>query len=669
MGKIIDNQSDLEDGIEHWSMANVIKDYNNKLDDFKFHVGSGFFFIDSFGELYKSLNIKKLNLGSDAYFNQWKTHAPILIMMGKQTNKNTKNTLLDAENIIKYALNSNTIEYMEFLEKLIKNDLIKFKVFTEKRFHAKIYFFYDNDSIADVYVGSANLTSSGLTRNIELTAPINGTFDDRNSHKEWFLNLWKKSTDDLNVLEIIQSYKNNDFIYYEPQAFFENLIKIMDKDYLFYNSDISDNTLLVKFQSFDFYQVMNVLNKYNSCILASSVGLGKSYVALEVMRYYENNEMKSLLVGPSNLIKGGVWEEYLDKYNLNVEVIGFGDLQQTNFNVNSYKHYDLIVVDEAHNLRNASNRRTKMKEIMKNSPNAKFLFLTATPINIKISDLISLIDLFYEIHKSNWLNKNLKREYEKFKVKVNKFENPKDDKSLELFEEIQEMQKYIEQELIVKSTRNMIKKYFTDDLKLLSGTTELSEPEVVKVVYDYPQKYRNHFFKILPSFLLKLSYEYTKFRSDEIEGFIYKEDLNLIAMYRWLLYKRAESSIYAFYKSLKSLENKIRSYVLFLEYGILDDKEIKNIPDKEIKEKLARAKSVYDKNNDKFKNMVIFNLKKDISYIEDMTSQLNNLMIDSHFIDDKKLEKLKNILIENSEKKCLIFTEYFDTLEYIYIYI
>ena len=133
----------------------------------------------------------------------------------------------------------------------------------------------------------------------------------------------------------------------------------MDKEYLFYNSDISDNTLLVKFQSFDFYQVMSTLEKYNGCILASSVGLGKSYVALEVMRYIENNDMEALLIGPPNLIKGkdSVWNEYLQKYDLKVEKISFGELQQKKFDASRYLNYDLIVIDEAHNLRNSSNRK------------------------------------------------------------------------------------------------------------------------------------------------------------------------------------------------------------------------------------------------------------------------------------------------------------------------
>ena len=429
MSRIVDNQKIIQDGLNHVNMVDIFKEYHDDSEDFKFHVGSGFFFLDGFGELYDLIDIDKLKLGSDSYKNEWGTPAPILVMMGKETNQTTKEALIDAASMVKYALNTHEEQYMEFLEDLIKKNLIKFKVFTEQRFHAKIYFFYDGRALEDVYVGSANLTSAGLTRNIELTAPMNTTKSLKKVHREWFNNLWDRATDDLNVLDIIKTYKTYDFIYYEPIKFFENLIKLMDKEYLFYNSDISDNTLLVKFQSFDFYQVMSTLEKYNGCILASSVGLGKSYVALEVMRYVENNDMDALLVGPSNLVKGkeSVWNEYLQKYDLDIETVCYGDLQQSNFDSSEYKNYDLVVIDEAHNLRNASNRRKHMMELIKNSPNAKYLLLTATPVNVKISDLNSLIDLFYEVNKHRWLDKELKTRYELFKTKVNKLEKSSDD--------------------------------------------------------------------------------------------------------------------------------------------------------------------------------------------------------------------------------------------------
>jgi superfamily II DNA or RNA helicase len=666
LSRIVDNQKNIQDGLNHVNMVDIFKEYHDDSEDFKFHVGSGFFFLDGFGELYDFIEIDKLKLGSDSYENDWGTRAPILVMMGKETNQTTKEALIDAENMVKYALNTHEEQYMEFLEDLIKKDLIKFKVFTEQRFHAKIYFFYDGRSLEDVYVGSANLTSAGLTRNIELTAPMNTTKSLKKVHRVWFNSLWNRATDDLNVLDIIKTYKTHDFIYYEPIKFFENLIKLMDKEYLFYNSDISDNTLLVKFQSFDFYQVMSTLEKYNGCILASSVGLGKSYVALEVMRYVENNDMDALLVGPSNLVKGkeSVWNEYLQKYDLDVETVGYGDLQQSNFDSSEYKNYDLVVIDEAHNLRNASNRRKHMMELIKNSPNAKYLLLTATPINVKISDLNSLIDLFYEVNKHRWLDKELKTRYELFKTKVNKLEKSSDDYD-EILKEVLELQEYVEKELIVKSTRSMIREYFSEDLKRLAGTDEIPEPEVFSEIYDYPEEYHEKFFNILPGFLLNLSYEHAKFYRDE-EGLKYFENKNLMPIYKWVLYKRAESSIYGFYASIKKLKERLEIYISYLENSMLEEET--NLPiTSEFKERLDIAKSIYNSfESDEEKRLVIQNMSEDIRKISEMINELEKFKTNMTFKDDSKIEQLKSILQKNKDKKCLIFTEYFDTLYYLF---
>jgi len=514
-------------------------------------------------------------------------------------------------------------------------------------------------------VGSANLTSAGLTRNIELTAPMNTTKSLKKVHKEWFNHLWKRATDDLNVLDIIETYKKHDFIYYEPKEFFENLIKLMDKEYLFYNSDISDNTLLVKFQSFDFYQVMSILEKYNGCILASSVGLGKSYVALEVMRYIESNDMEALLIGPSNLVKGrdSVWNEYLGRYDLEVETVGYGDLQQANFDASKYINYDLVVIDEAHNLRNPSNRRKHMMDLIHNSPNAKYLLLTATPINIKISDLNSLIDLFYEVNKHRWLDKELKERYEKFKTKVNKLEKSSDEYS-ELLEDVLGLQEYIEKELIVKSTRNMIREYFSEDLKRLAGTDEILDPKVFSEIYDYPEDYHEKFFNKLPDFLLSLRFEHAKFYRDE-NGFKYFENKNLMPIYKWLLYKRAESSIYGFYMSIKKLKNRLEIFISYLENQILiEDKSLEITPD--LLERLKIAKTIYQQfESDIERTNVIKNMKGDIEKISEMIKEIEQFKTDMKFRDDSKIDQLKEILRQNRDKKCLIFTEYFDTLHYL----
>lgn len=661
MTKIIDNQIDLKDNLIHSNMINVIKEYSDDAIDFKMHIGSGFFFIDSLNYIYNNIDFNKVSLGDDIYEEKWGTKAPLLIMMGKQTNEDTKTALLSINNMFINSLNNYSDNEINTLENLVTKNLINFKVFTDKRFHAKIYFFYNNNVLEDIYVGSANFTPAGLSSNIELTSPISADKNIRKAHEEWYLNLWNRSTSDFNVLEIIKNFKNYDFIYYSPENFFKNLIRILNKDYLFHDSTITDDTLLVEFQSFDFYQVMKTLEKYNGCILASSVGLGKSYVALEVIKYFENNNKDALLIGPSNLIKNGEWDNYLKQYNLEVEKIGFGDLQQDLFDVNNLtNNYELIVVDEAHNLRNKSNRRDRMIEITNRYPNAKYLFLTATPINTRISDLNNLIDLFYEVNKDTWLGKDLKTQYETFRTKVNKFERSNKDNNKE-YEKIQDLQTIIEREIIVKTTRNIIQKYFQNDLMKLSGSTEIIKPNIRPIEYSYNKNYQEEIFNKIADFLFNLSYEYAKFRSDGDNNYEYIEDLNLLYTYKWIMYKRAESSLFAFYKSLLKMKRNINNYI-----SLFEGKDIQNNISSKDKNKYLWSKNLFDNESKNFQDNVLNNLKKDLISVKNMIISLERYYSEGIFINDGKFEKLKEIFEQNPNKKILIFTQFVDSVEYIY---
>ena len=71
MSRIVDNQKNVQDGLSHFNMVDIFKEYHEEAEDFKFHVGSGFFFLDGFGELYDLIDIEKLKEGSDTYKNYW----------------------------------------------------------------------------------------------------------------------------------------------------------------------------------------------------------------------------------------------------------------------------------------------------------------------------------------------------------------------------------------------------------------------------------------------------------------------------------------------------------------------------------------------------------------------------------------------------------------------
>lgn len=659
MSKIIDNQLKAKDNLEHTNMIEVIQKYCNDSINFKMHIGSGFFFIDSLNLICDKINLKKLNYGDSKYKKKWNTSSPILIMLGKETNLNTKKALLDLNTFLLNSFNCYSPKEIKTMEYLLKKNFISFRVFTDKRFHAKIYFFYNNDILEDIYVGSANFTTAGLSMNIELTCPILSDKEIRKTHQKWFLNLWNQSTSDFNVLEVIKNYKELDFIYYTPKKFFENLIKILDKKYLFHETNNDESSVLVKFQNFDFYQVMKTLKKYNGCILASSVGLGKSYVALEVIKYFNKENKNTLLIGPSSLVKEGQWNEYLEQYHLNTDILGFGDLQQKNFSYNENKKYDLIIIDEAHNLRNKGTiQRDNIELLIEHNHNAKYLFITATPINTKISDLTNLIDLFYDVNKDTWLGKKIKDKYDSFKISVKKFEKSPNNNQ-DTYIEIQRLQDYIEQELIIKTTRNTIQKYFSEDLLKLSKSTKIIKPQIMQIEYTYNLEYLEKIFNEITDFLINLNFEYYKFRVDETK---YKEDLNLVYSYKWLLYKRLESSLYSFYTSLKNLKLKNETYL-----NTLQDKTcLSSKLNKKDMKKLDYSKEIFDSCSKNLQNQIINNLNSDKILINDMIQNMQIFKDKTEFINDNKVKKLIDIFEENPDKKILIFTEYRDTLYYIY---
>ena len=205
---------------------------------------------------------------------------------------------------------------------------------------------------------------------------------------------------------------------------------------IFSNSNIStSNEMLIKeevgikdsriwnklypFQKDAVTAIINKLEKYNGCILADSVGLGKTYTALAVIKYYELRNNSVLVLCPKKLSSN--WNTYKDNYinnpiskdRLRYDVLYHTDLDRMNRGVSNgidlqrfnWENYDLVVIDESHNFRNGekvnksgdSNRYSKLlNDVIKKGVKTKVLMLSATPVNTKFSDLKNQLALAYE---------------------------------------------------------------------------------------------------------------------------------------------------------------------------------------------------------------------------------------------------------------------------------
>ena len=187
-------------------------------------------------------------------------------------------------------------------------------------------------------------------------------------------------------------------------------------------------SMLFDFQKDGALAIINKLEKYNGCILADSVGLGKTFTALAVIKYYENRNKSVLVLCPKRLAEN--WKTYNNNYihnpigadRLNYDVLFHTDLTRSSgmsggieLDRVNWGNYDLVVVDESHNFRNGAgthsntheNRYVKlMEKIIKPGVKTKVLMLSATPVNNHFTDLRNQLALAYEGDPEN-LNSKL----------------------------------------------------------------------------------------------------------------------------------------------------------------------------------------------------------------------------------------------------------------------
>lgn len=176
--------------------------------------------------------------------------------------------------------------------------------------------------------------------------------------------------------------------------------------------------MLYDFQRDAVLAIINKLEQYNGCILADSVGLGKTFTALAVIKYYENRNKSVLVLCPKKLAEN--WNTYKDNYvnnpiaadRLNYDVLFHTDLSRSGGISNgldldrlNWGNYDLVVIDESHNFRNGAgthantqeNRYIKlMDKVIRAGVRTKVLMLSATPVNNRFVDLKNQLSIAYE---------------------------------------------------------------------------------------------------------------------------------------------------------------------------------------------------------------------------------------------------------------------------------
>ena len=259
-------------------------------------------------------------------------------------------------------------------------------------------------------------------------------------YMQLFETLWNDKDKMQDVTEMIISnistaYNENspEFIYFMTlYNVFSEFLDDISEDVLpneatgFKQSKIWD--MLYDFQRDAVLAIINKLERYNGCILADSVGLGKTFTALAVIKYYENRNKTVLVLCPKKLSEN--WNTYKDNYvnnpiasdRLNYDVLFHTDLSRNGGVSNgldldrlNWGNYDLVVIDESHNFRNGAgthantqeNRYVKlMDKVIRAGVKTKVLMLSATPVNNRFTDLKNQLALAYE-GNSEYINEQL----------------------------------------------------------------------------------------------------------------------------------------------------------------------------------------------------------------------------------------------------------------------
>ena len=254
-----------------------------------------------------------------------------------------------------------------------------------------------------------------------------------------YIDLFNQIWNDTSRLQVVteevidnisNAYKENapEFLYFVAlYNIFNEFLEDISEDELpkeatgFKNSAIWNK--LYNFQRDAALAIINKLEKYNGCILADSVGLGKTFTALSVIKYFESRNRTVLVLCPKKLFEN--WNTYRQNYvnnplardRFNYDILYHTDLSRESGKSNdldleriNWGNFDLVVIDESHNFRNGGkvstdengenpreNRYLKlMNKVIRSGVKTKVLMLSATPVNNRFNDLKNQLQLAYE---------------------------------------------------------------------------------------------------------------------------------------------------------------------------------------------------------------------------------------------------------------------------------
>ena len=442
----------------------------------------------------------------------------------------------------------------------------------ESRFlHGKAFLVSDGDH--GVIAGSSNLTAAGLTTNAELNL---GAYQPHTVEqvRRWYDELW----DEASEYDLASLFEAR----FEPHAPYLIFLRMLWERYADELEDEHrDETeiRLTSFQTDGVWRAKRILDRLNGVLIADEVGLGKTFIAGEMIREAALDRRQRVLVITPATLRDGPWRRFRSEHNLPMELVSFeellgdrrlnpGQATGTKLDARDINQYAMVVVDEAHNLRNPSTQRANaLRRLLAGSPAKQLVLLTATPVNNSLLDLYYLLGYFLR-NDAAFADVGIRSLKEHFDAAMAL--NPDDLSPEHMFDVLDAV--------AVRRTRSFVRNHYANDTIRINDTEQritFPTPRVRKVVYDLDKVVPGLFHRLAdalnpdadsrdPNTLTLARYVPSMYRLDGEED---PKQAHLGGLLRSGLLKRFESSPHAFVRTCRRMAAGTDSFLSALAAG------------------------------------------------------------------------------------------------------
>lgn len=577
--------------------------------------------------------------------------------------------------------------------------------------------------------GTSDFTAAGLGVARSNAFAMNTVTKDPEGARQllsWFETIWNdptavaKARDALlESLTYLSSDKPANLIYFITlYNIFHDFIEDIDEESIIRSKTGFKDTIvwnkLYKFQKDGVLGAIDKLERHNGCIIADSVGLGKTFEALAVIKYYELRNDRVLVLAPKKLREN--WTVYTinDKRNLlasdrfNYDVLNHTDLSretgksgEINLETLNWGNYDLIVIDESHNFRNNNPRKDGvtryqrlMDEVIRSGVKTKILMLSATPVNNRLNDLKNQVAFITEGNDKAFSDVGIQSIEVTLRRAQTQFNNwlklPEENRTTEnLLESLNFGYFKLLDLLTIARSRRHIEKYY--DTTEIGKFPERLKPHNVKADIDKagsfpPLKEINRTIKKLSlAAYAPLDYvraekqeEYSRKYDQQVKGGTstlkqVDRERSLIHLMRVNLLKRMESSIHSFALTVEKIHAQVGDFLAKIDAHQASEIEELFIGDIETDSSELEDLMIGKKVKVLIQDLDLIRMRQDLEADHVLLGYLLEEARKVTANDDAKLQKLQDTIagkvrtpINPGNKKAIVFTAFSDTAEYLY---